>query len=75
MKHEINDAFRLLYKGTFCNTKLLPVEVVLGLFLPKHCTIGPERATLNLAGIKEKIRTLSLPSRSLTIKQVIKNQN
>ena len=27
------------------------VEVVLGLFLPKHCTITPERATLNLAGI------------------------
>ena len=33
------------------DTKLLPVEVVLGLFLPKHCRITPERATLNLAGI------------------------
>ena len=51
MSHEINRASRLLYKVTFCNTKLPEVEVVLGLFLPKHCTITPERATLNLAGI------------------------
>ena len=51
MEHEINKAFRLLYESTSCNTKLPPVEVVLGLFLPKHCTITPERATLNLAGI------------------------
>ena len=51
MSHEINRAFRLLYEGTFCKTKLPEVEVVLGLFLPKHCTITPERATLNLAGI------------------------
>ena len=29
-------------KGTFCNIKLPPVEVVLGLFLPKHCTIIPD---------------------------------
>ena len=36
MSHEINRAFRLLYSGTFCNTKLFPVEVVLRLFLPKH---------------------------------------
>ena len=49
MSHEINRAF--LYKGAFCKTKLPEVEVVLGLFLPKHCTITPERATLNLAGI------------------------
>ena len=49
MSHEINRAF--LYKGAFCKTKLPEVEVVLGLFLPNHCTITPERATLNLAGI------------------------
>ena len=51
MSHEINRAFRLLlYKGTFCKTKLPEVEVALGLFLPKHCTITPDCATLNLAG-------------------------
>ena len=44
MEHEINKAFRLLYEGTSCNTKLPPVEVVLGLFLPKRCTITPARA-------------------------------
>ena len=54
MQHEINNkkAFRLHYKGTSCSdTKLPPVEVVLGLFLPKQCTITSERATLNLADI------------------------
>ena len=54
MLHEINNkkAFRLLYKGTSCsNTKLPPVEVVLGLFLPKHFIITHESAPLNLAGI------------------------
>ena len=44
MSHEINRASRVVYKGTFCKTKLPEVEVVLGLFLPKHCTITPERA-------------------------------
>ena len=53
MSHEINRAFRLLYKGTFCKTKLPEVEVVLGLFLPKHCTITSGRVTLNLEGILE----------------------
>ena len=89
MEHEINKAFRLLYEGTSCNTKLPPVEVVLGLFLPKRCTITPARARHikfggHLGGfgadmfeaeinkLKEKNRTLSLPSRRLTIKQVIK---
>ena len=50
MSHEINRAFRLFYKGTFCNTKLPPVEVVMGLFLPKHRTITPEGATLKFGG-------------------------
>ena len=46
-----------LHSGTYLYSPYMavppraPVEVVLGLFLPKHCTITPERATLNLAGI------------------------
>ena len=86
MSHEINRAFRLLYKGTFCNTKLPPVEVVLGLFLPKHELYDDSRERHIKSGghlggfgadvfqinkLKEKNRTLCLPSRSLTINQVI----
>ena len=46
-----------LHSGTYLYSPYMAVpprasvEVVLGLFLPKHCTITPERATLNLAGI------------------------
>ena len=86
MSQEINRAFRLLYYGTFCNTKLPPVEVVLGLFLPKHELydrerrikfgghlggFGAEMLEAEINKLKEKNRTLCLPSRSLTINQVI----
>ena len=88
MSHEINRTFRLLYWGTICNTKLPPVEVVLGLFLPKHGLydhsrehhikfgghlggFGADMFEAEINKLKEKNRTLCLPSRSLTINQVI----
>ena len=88
MSHEVNRAFRLLYWGTFCNIKLPPVEVVLGLFLPKHELydhsrerhikfdghlggFGADMFEAEINKLKEKNRTLCLPSRSLTINQVI----
>ena len=40
-----------LYSPYMAVSPRASVEVVLGLFLPKHCTITPERATLNLVGI------------------------